>query len=221
MSNYTKATNFASKDSLLTGNPLKIVKGTEIDNEFNAIATAISTKFDTASLAGALATPTPIGSGTANSGAFTTLSASSTVSGAGFTTFLNNYMLAPGPIGTTTPSGGRFTFAHTAPVVATQVAGAITIDCSLSNVFTTTITQNITTPTFSNLKDGQTINWFITQNSTGGPFTVTWASSNIPIRWPGGSAAVLSTAANAVDLVVLTYRAGPNAWYATFTLGFA
>ena len=60
MSNYTKATNFASKDSLLTGNPLKIVKGTEIDNEFNAISTAISTKFDTASLAA----PGPIGATT-------------------------------------------------------------------------------------------------------------------------------------------------------------
>lgn len=60
MSNYTKATNFASKDSLLTGNPLKIVKGTEIDNEFNAIATAVGTKFDTASLAA----PGPIGATT-------------------------------------------------------------------------------------------------------------------------------------------------------------
>ena len=60
MSNYTKATNFASKDSLLTGNPLKIVKGTEIDNEFNAISTAVSTKFDTT----ALAAPGPIGATT-------------------------------------------------------------------------------------------------------------------------------------------------------------
>ena len=30
MSNYTKATNFAIKDSLNTGNPSKIIKGTEI-----------------------------------------------------------------------------------------------------------------------------------------------------------------------------------------------
>ena len=37
MSDYTKATNFASKDSLSSGNPLKIVKGTEIDTEFNSI----------------------------------------------------------------------------------------------------------------------------------------------------------------------------------------
>ena len=47
MSNYTKATNFATKDALPSGNPLKIVRGTEIDAEFNAIATAIATKPDT------------------------------------------------------------------------------------------------------------------------------------------------------------------------------
>jgi hypothetical protein len=49
VTDYTKSTNFASKDSLLTGNPLKIVKGTEIDTEFNNIATAISTKADSTS----------------------------------------------------------------------------------------------------------------------------------------------------------------------------
>lgn len=47
MANYTKATNFASKDSLTTGDPAKIVKGTEIDDEFNAIATAINSKANT------------------------------------------------------------------------------------------------------------------------------------------------------------------------------
>jgi hypothetical protein len=49
MTNYTKATNFATKDALSSGNPLKIVKGTEIDTEFNNIATAIATKADLAS----------------------------------------------------------------------------------------------------------------------------------------------------------------------------
>lgn len=43
---YVKSTNFASKDSLAQGNPLKIVKGTEIDAEFNNIATAVATKAD-------------------------------------------------------------------------------------------------------------------------------------------------------------------------------
>jgi len=49
LSNYTKSTNFATKDALASGNPLKIVKGTEIDTEFNNIATAVATKADTAS----------------------------------------------------------------------------------------------------------------------------------------------------------------------------
>jgi hypothetical protein len=48
VANYVKATNFAVKDSLLTGNPAKLVKGTEIDTEFNAIASAIATKIDSA-----------------------------------------------------------------------------------------------------------------------------------------------------------------------------
>lgn len=46
MSSYTKSTDFASKDALLTGNPLKVVKGTEIDDEFNAIQTAVNSKAD-------------------------------------------------------------------------------------------------------------------------------------------------------------------------------
>ena len=49
MSNYTKSTNFATKDALTSGNPLKIVKGTEINTEFDNIQTAIATKADLAS----------------------------------------------------------------------------------------------------------------------------------------------------------------------------
>ena len=46
MSNYTKATNFAIKDSLVTGNPSKIIKGTEINTEFDNIASAVNSKPD-------------------------------------------------------------------------------------------------------------------------------------------------------------------------------
>lgn len=66
MSNYVKATNFATKDTLPTGDSNKIVKGTEIDNEFNAIAGAISSKADLASPA-FTGTPTaPTATSTAN-----------------------------------------------------------------------------------------------------------------------------------------------------------
>lgn len=47
MANYIKATNFTAKDSLPTGDSGKIIKGTEIDVEYSAIATAIASKADT------------------------------------------------------------------------------------------------------------------------------------------------------------------------------
>jgi hypothetical protein len=46
MSNYIQSTNFATKDALPSGDPLKIVKGTEINTEFNNIAVAVATKAD-------------------------------------------------------------------------------------------------------------------------------------------------------------------------------
>ena len=49
MSNYVQSTNFATKDALSPGDPLKIVKGTEINTEFVNIAVAVATKADTAS----------------------------------------------------------------------------------------------------------------------------------------------------------------------------
>jgi len=49
MTDYTKSTNFTSKDTLPAGDALKILKGAEFDTEFNNIATAIATKADLAS----------------------------------------------------------------------------------------------------------------------------------------------------------------------------
>jgi len=43
VTNYTKSTDFAVKDALLSGNPSKLVKGTEINTEFANIQTADAT----------------------------------------------------------------------------------------------------------------------------------------------------------------------------------
>jgi hypothetical protein len=75
MTDYTKTTNFAAKDSLPSGNSGKIVKGSEIDTEFNNIATAVATKANiaaptltgTVTLTGLLSVP----DGTASSPSFT------------------------------------------------------------------------------------------------------------------------------------------------------
>lgn len=51
MSNYTIATDFAAKDALATGTPAKLVKGTEITAELEAIATAVNSKADASNAA--------------------------------------------------------------------------------------------------------------------------------------------------------------------------
>jgi len=49
MTNYVKFTNFTVKDSLPTGDTNKVIRGAEFDTEFNAIATAVATKSNSAS----------------------------------------------------------------------------------------------------------------------------------------------------------------------------
>lgn len=70
MSNYTQSTNFATKDALTSGDPLKIVKGTEINTEFVNISVAIATKAD-------LASPTFTGTPTLPTGTIATTQSSS------------------------------------------------------------------------------------------------------------------------------------------------
>jgi hypothetical protein len=65
LSNYVQSTNFATKDALTSGDPLKIVKGTEINTEFVNIAVAVATKAD-------LASPTFTGTPAAPTASFST-----------------------------------------------------------------------------------------------------------------------------------------------------
>ena len=50
MSSYTPSTNFAAKDALSSGNPAKIIKGTEFSAEFTAIQAAVNSKLDSADI---------------------------------------------------------------------------------------------------------------------------------------------------------------------------
>ena len=70
MSNYTKTTDFAAKDSLPSGDSGKIIKGTEFETEFEDIATAIATKSDLASptFTGTVTIPALTFSGTLSTG---------------------------------------------------------------------------------------------------------------------------------------------------------
>jgi hypothetical protein len=51
MSDYSKTTTFTTKDGLTTGNPAKLIKGSDFDTEFDNIATAITSKLDSTNLA--------------------------------------------------------------------------------------------------------------------------------------------------------------------------
>lgn len=51
MTDYTKTTNFTAKDGLSTGDPLKVIKGSYFDTEFDNLATHIATKYDSGDLA--------------------------------------------------------------------------------------------------------------------------------------------------------------------------
>jgi hypothetical protein len=93
LSNYTKSTNFATKDNLTSGNPLKIVKGTEIDTEFNDIATAIATKAD-------LSSPTFTGTPTLPTGTVaTTQSAGNNTTAIATTAFVQAAIALLYPVG--------------------------------------------------------------------------------------------------------------------------
>jgi hypothetical protein len=46
MSDYVKQTNFGVKDSLASGNPKKLIRGSEFQTEFSNIETAVNSKAD-------------------------------------------------------------------------------------------------------------------------------------------------------------------------------
>jgi hypothetical protein len=70
VSDYLKSTNFATKDTLPSGNANKIVKGTELDTEFNSIASSSASKADILNpvFSGLLTTDTAVTTGSVNIG---------------------------------------------------------------------------------------------------------------------------------------------------------
>jgi len=93
MTNYVKSTNFATKDNLASGDPLKIVKGTEINTEYDNIATAVATKAD-------LSSPTFTGTPTLPTGTIaTTQSFGNSSTAIATTAFVQAAMAALFPVG--------------------------------------------------------------------------------------------------------------------------
>ena len=105
MSTYTKITDFAAKDALLTGNPSKIVKGTEIGAEFDsiAVADASNVKGPTVSVTDNAVVRWDTTTGRIVQGSSVTIDDTGNIAGTSFTGAHN------GTVGATTPSTGAFT----------------------------------------------------------------------------------------------------------------
>jgi hypothetical protein len=148
-----------------------------------------------------------VGATTANTGAFTTLSASSTVSGTGFST----YLASPPAIGGTAAAAGTFTALTSTGLTTLKTyketisaggnqASAYTPDYSLGTVHTVTLTGNVTFAAPTNMAAGNSLTLILTQDATGGR-TGTW---NASYKWLGGTP-TLSTTAASIDVVNIFY----------------
>jgi hypothetical protein len=152
-----------------------------------------------------------VGATTASTGAFTTLSASSTVSGTGFST----YLASPPSIGTTAPGVVRATYGYSANIALTDAA-TVAWDTATGQVATFTfVSTNRTMGAPTNLVNGGFYALAVIQNA--GSNTLTW---NAVFKWPGGTAPTLSTGASARDFFVFRSD-GTNLYQQGASLGVA
>ena len=209
VTNATNATNIGITDNTSSGSTYYPVLS--VATSGNNAATTSSTKLSFVPSTGALSATSFVGAG-----AFTTLSASSTVSGTGF----SNYLASPPAIGGTTPAAGtftvgKFTYGYS-PNLTLSDAATIAWDTSTGQVATFTfVSNNRTMGAPTNMVNGGFYALAVIQNS--GSNTLTW---NSVFKWAGGSAPTLSTAAGAKDY--FTFRSdGTNMYEQGRALGDA
>ena len=130
-----------------------------------------------------------VGASTPTTGAFTTLAASSTVSGTGFT----SYFALPPALGTTAPAEVKATVGWAANTALTDAA-TVAWDTNNQVATFTFVSSNRTMGAPTNLKNGAFYALAVIQNA--GSNTLTW---NSVFKWAAGVAPTLSTAAGAKD----------------------
>lgn len=197
MTDYVKTTDFAAKDSLLTGNPAKLVKGVEIDDEFNNLATAIASKADSSAV-GDVVGPA---SATANSLArFDGTTGKLLKDGAVIGTDVQAYDVDTAKLDVAQAWTAQQTFKELKDTVHTITDGAaFEIDPANGSIQVVTLGAN-RTPAATNFEAGQTVLLGIDDGSA---YSVTW--STVAVTWvkSGGTGAAPSLATSGFTWVVL------------------
>jgi hypothetical protein len=124
--------------------------------------------------------------------------------------------LALGAAGKFLRSLGSGVMAWFGGVFALTDAATILVDASQGDNFRVTLGGNRTLDNPSNLSDGQVLNYRILQDATGGR-TLAYASK---YKFPGGTAPVLSTAANAKDFMSCQYDATADTLFCVLNKDF-
>ena len=191
MASYTKNTNFTAKDSLEVGDSNKIVRGSELDGEFDEIATVVNGKQDT--ITGLTAT-----------GAELNILDGATLS----TTELNKLDGVAGDVvgtsDTQTLSGKTITNlildGHFVEEVFTETVSSSThtFDTANGTIQDVTLSTSITSLTLS-LESGESLLLII----NAGANTMTWPS----LFWVGGSAPTLDTTN---ENIIALWKSGSN-----------
>lgn len=160
-----------------------------------------------------------LGAGTISVGSTFTLTVNGMV--AGPKTYLNAFTGA----GSTVLNGdihlyNKFALygaAYTPSVNVGTSGTAFTISCQSGNAHYMTMNNNVALNSWSlaSMAEGQTVNVLIAQDTTGGRTLANGSG----LKWPGGTVGVLSTAANAVDLLTVTQLNGTQ--YATLIKTFS
>lgn len=92
-------------------------------------------------------------------------------------------------------------------------SGSATLDCDAGTVFSLTLSENISTFTWSNPPSSGTAYGFtlkVIQDASASTYTIQWPSS---VDWPNRTAPVLSTGASHVDHLVFYTHDGGTTWY--------
>jgi hypothetical protein len=222
MANYVKAVDFASKDALLSGDPAKIIKGSEIDTEYNAISVAISTKADTVSptFTGTPTAPTAspgtnttqvattafvgaaVTAATGSLGTMSTQNANNVAITGGSITGITDLAVADGGTGASTAANARTNLG----VPATDGTGAsgnwnINAATVTNGVYTTSFTsgnQSLSQSGYQKLPGGLIIQWG--RNNPG-------ATVTFPIAFPTACFSVAATAGSNFEEFVNTITA--------------